>query len=153
MEHLSHCYCTGAKIITTRFEDTSVAAASNNSNNNTSRMSTMSAAGVHNNKRASTSGWAMFSPSVPKDTYVTRFLIDILYPENAVIKLSRTYEEISRTRDTLLAFPDKMVKDRTSKAGDFPVIIDGACSAVQYHVVFVHICEIKSCSSSSLLCM
>lgn len=105
----------GAKIITTRFEDTATSASA--------RMSTMAA---HNaTSTASVSGWAMFSSSVPKDTFQTRFLLDILYPENAVMKLSRTYEEISAVRQTLLTFPDKVIKDRTVKAGDFPSVVDG----------------------------
>jgi hypothetical protein len=109
----------GAKIVTTRFEDVTPV------NTNTSRMSTMTVVNVEKNKRASNSGWAMFSASPPRDTFQTRFLIDILYPENAVVKISRTYDEIAATRSALIAFPDKVVKDRTARAGEFPDIADG----------------------------
>lgn len=116
-----HGQPVGAKVVTTKFEQ--------NGSNQITRDTRSKSTPNYNeeSERVSTTGWSMFSsPSKkPKSSFTTKFIIDVTYPENALIKISRSYEELKSLYMTLTNYSDRMVKDRATKAGDFPLIEDG----------------------------
>lgn len=76
--------------------------------------------------RASQSGWMGFRASAIKETFQTRFVIDIFYHDNAVVRLSRMLGDILGLRRELVEQSgDKVLKDRALKAGEIPVQEDG----------------------------
>lgn len=103
---------TAAKIINTRFEEhgTGVGLRSSYGGDNTSRVS---------------NGWFSFRASALEEMFQTRFNIEIMHQDNAILRISRTFSEILTLRAMLLAFNDKALKDRTLKAGEFPIMHDG----------------------------
>jgi hypothetical protein len=113
-----------AKIINTRFEEHGTTPAASMGNNGDGPQGLRQSYGGHNTTRAS-SGWLTFRASAMKELFQTRFTIEILFQDNAIIRLSRTFSEVLTLRAMLLAFNDKALKDRTTKAGEFPIMHDG----------------------------
>lgn len=67
------------------------------------------------------SGWQMFgTKKAPEPQLQVRFVVDLLFPDNAVVKLSRTYDEVTALRSALLKANDRIINDRTQKAGSLP---------------------------------
>ncbi len=75
-----------ARIINTRFEEHGTG---------DSGTGLRSSYGGHNT-RASTSGWLSFRPSAMRELFQTRFTIEIAHQDNAIIRISRTFSDVSR---------------------------------------------------------
>jgi hypothetical protein len=100
-----------AKVVTTRFEDIGG--------------SNLRSSYGGRNTTVSQSGWFGFRDSAINEPFQTRFSIDIFFPDNAVIRISRTLAEFLAMRQQLLTFPDKMIQDRALKAGEIYCSADG----------------------------
>jgi hypothetical protein len=100
-----------AKVVTTRFEDVGG--------------SNLRSSYGGRNTTVSQSGWFGFRDSAIYESFQTRFSIDIFFPDNAVIRISRTLAEFLTMRQQLLSFPDKMIQDRALKAGEIYCSADG----------------------------
>jgi hypothetical protein len=103
---------TAAKIINTRFEEHSFGGSIRDSY-------------IGPTHTRETNGWFSFRASALKEMFQTRFNIEIMHQDNAMIRISRTFSEVLTLRAMLLAFNDKALKDRTMKAGEFPIMHDG----------------------------
>jgi hypothetical protein len=118
----------GVKIVNTRFEEIDEDALVRPSN-------AFQSSNTRGSMTGRTSSWVAFRPSMEKEEFQTRFTMDILCRDHAIIQLSRTFSELLTLRATLLNFPDKIIRDRAKKAltgggggggeGEFVTMHDG----------------------------